>query len=235
MTCFCLTGYPAGFLHRISYFCLKITRAMSTDKTLNLEEMVARYGSLELQNPLSKEAFVALAKQYSDLAMEREPDGTVTIMSPVKKGSGKREFNLAGYFFLWHYKTKLGEFYSPSTGFDLPNGATKSPDVAWISPERLAGARPEDDEAFVKIVPDFIVEIRSGTDRLKKLQAKMTGAWLANGVRLAWLIDPYEEKVHIYRAGRDVEIVSGFAGKSLTGEAVLPGFELPLDAMRRGQ
>lgn len=206
---------------------------MSTEKLLTLEEAVARYGPLELQHPLPKAEFVALAEKNPDLMMEREADGTVTIMSPVKKGSGEREFNLAGYFFMWHQQTKLGKFYSPSTGFDLPNGATKSPDVAWISSERLAGA--DDDEAFVKIVPDFVVEIRSGTDRLKKLQAKMIDSWLANGVRLAWLIDPYEEKVHIYRPGREAEIVSGFVGKILSGEEVLPGFELPLEAMRRDQ
>lgn len=207
---------------------------MLTDKALTLEEAAARYGPLELQRPLSKAEFVALAEKNPGLMMEREADGTVTIMSPVKKGSGKREFNLAGLFFLWHRQTGLGEFYSPSTGFDLPNGATRSPDVAWISPERLAGASPDDDEAFVKIVPDFVVEIRSGTDRLKKLQAKMTDSWLANGVRLAWLIDPYEEKAYVYRTGQEVEIESGFAGKILSGEEVLPGFELPLDTMRRG-
>ncbi|MFN0037618.1 MAG: Uma2 family endonuclease, partial [Saprospiraceae bacterium] len=88
----------------------------------------------------------------------------------------------------------------------------------------------EDD--FVKIVPDFVAEVRSRSDRLAKLQKKMADSWMANGVRLGWLIDPYSEQVHIYRQGQEVEILKGFSGKKLSGEDVLPGFELPLDKMQ---
>ncbi|MBX2892536.1 MAG: Uma2 family endonuclease [Saprospiraceae bacterium] len=88
-------------------------------------------------------------------------------VSCKKKGSGSREFKLNGLFYVWFAQTNLGEFFSPSTGFDLPSASTKSPDVAWISPERLA-ANPGREEDFVKIVPDFVAEVRSGTDRLKK-------------------------------------------------------------------
>ena len=63
----------------------------------------------------------------------------------------------------------------------------------------------------------------------------MTDTWMANGVRLAWLIDPYEEKVYIYRAGQEAEVVEGFEGRVLSGEGVLEGLELPLDVMRRGK
>ena len=154
-------------------------------------------------------------------------------MSPVKKGSGKRESALNGFLFMWNYQSQSGELYGPSSGFDLPDGAFRQPDAAWISKDRLAKSK-DADESFITVVPDFVAEIRSGSDRLKKLQTKMTDVWIANGVRLAWLIDPYEEKVYIYRPGREVEIVEGFAGKKLSGEDVLPGFELPLDEMRRG-
>ncbi len=210
-----------------------MTALLSQQKDLTLEELALHYGPVELHRSLSKTEFTELAEHYPDLGMEREKNGTTTIMSPVKKGSGRREFNLSGFFFMWHFKTNLGEFFSPSTGFDLPDGTTKSPDIAWISPERLSAAPNEEEEDFVKIVPDFVVEVRSGTDRLKKLQAKMTDTWMANGVRLAWLIDPYEEKVHIYRTDRQPEVVTGFSGKNLSGEDVLPGFELPLEQMLR--
>ena len=85
----------------------------------------------------------------------------------------------------------------------------------------------------MRIVPDFVAEVRSKTDRLKRLQTKMTGVWLANGVRLAWLIDPYEEKVYMYSPGREVEIVEGFRGKTLSGGKVLSGFLFPLEKMKR--
>lgn len=209
-----------------------MTALLSRRKEITLEDLALHYGPVELQRPLSKEEFTALAERYPDLSMEREASGTTTVMSPVKKGSGNREFKLGGLFYVWFAQTNLGEFFSPSTGFDLPSGATKSPDIAWVSPERLA-ANPGGEEDFVKIVPDFVVEVRSGTDRLKKLQAKMTDTWMANGVRLAWLIDPYEEKAYIYRPGAAPEIVEGFAGKKLPGEDILPGFELPLETMLR--
>lgn len=204
---------------------------ISMPEVLTLEELAIRYGPVELQKPLSKAEFVALAERYPDLPMEREANGTIIVMSPVKRGSGKREPILYGFLFIWYLKTRLGELHGPSSGFDLPNGSTKSPDAAWISEERLKSA-PEDDESFVSIVPDFVGEIRSSTDRLKKLQRKMTDSWIANGVRLAWLIDPYDEKVYIYRPDREVEEITGFDGKVLSGEEVLPGFELPLEEMK---
>lgn len=212
-----------------------MSASISADKEMTLDELVRRHGAIELQNPVSKRDFATLAERYPDLPMERAQNGIATIMSPVKRGSGKREFNLAGLFYVWLHRTGLGEFYSASTGFDLPNGAIQSPDVAWISPERLAAAPQEDEDAtFVQIVPDFVVEIRSQSDRLKKLQAKMHEAWIANGVRLAWLIDPFEEKAYIYRQGQaEPDVVEGFSEKKLAGEDVLPGFELDLETMRR--
>lgn len=211
-----------------------MTAPLSRRKEITLEDLALHYGPVELQRPLSKEEFTALAERYPDLNMEREANGTVTVMSPVKRGSSKRESAILGLLYAWNYRQpQAGEVHGATGGFELPNGATKSPDAAWISPKRLAIASDEE-ETFIKIVPDFVAEVRSGTDRLKKLQTKMTDTWMANGVRLAWLIDPYEEKVYIYRAGRSQpEIVEGFSGKKLSGEDVLPDFELPLETMMR--
>lgn len=205
-----------------------------TKKRVSLEELVLQLGPLEFQQPFTKAAFMSLSERYPDLLMEREADGKITVMSPVKKGSGRRESNLHGFIFMWNYRHQLGELFNSSTGFDLPTGATKSPDAAWISNETALAASSDEEESFVKIVPDFVAEVRSSTDRLKKVQEKMTDVWMVNGVRLGWLIDPYEERAYIYRAGQaEPEIVSGFAGKTLSGENVMPGFELPLDSMLR--
>lgn len=211
-----------------------MTAALSRKKTLTLEDVVLQFGAVEFQNPLDRETFLALAERYPDLAMERDKNGITTIMSPVKKGSGKRESALLILVGIWNRASRLGEIHGPSSGFNLPDGAFKQPDVAWISNERIEKAKDYSDEAFISVVPDFVAEIRSATDRLNKLQAKMRDVWIANGVRLAWLIDPYDEKVYIYRPGQAVETVVGFAGKKLPGVDVLPGFELPLDEMRRG-
>lgn len=211
-----------------------MTATLARKKTLTLEDMVCQFGAVEFQNPLSWESFVALAEQYPKLTLERDKNGITAIMSPVRRGSGKRESTLLILIGAWYYAHHSGELHGPSSGFILPDGAFRQPDAAWISNERLEAAKPVNEEEFISIVPDFVAEIRSGTDRLKKLQTKMEEVWMANGVRLAWLIDPYDEKAYIYRDGKAVETVEGFSGKKLSGEAVLPGFELPLDEMRRG-
>lgn len=192
-----------------------------------------QYGPVVLQNPLSREEFIALAGQFPELRMEREADGKVTVMSPVKKGSGRRESGVIFFVFLWYYQNRKGEVYSSSTGIELPNGAVKSPDCAWVSDERLAGLPEDADENFLQVMPDFLVEVRSSTDRIASLKKKMVNVWMKNGVRLAWLIDPYMEKAWIYREGQPVEELSGFEGRVLSGEEVMPGMELPLMELKR--
>jgi Uma2 family endonuclease len=210
-----------------------MTALATYNNTWTLEEMADQFGPLELHKPLSKEDFILLSDVHPTLRIERETNGTILIMSPVKKGSSRRE-NILGFLInLWNYQHNNGEVYGPNGTYDLPDGATKMPDVSWVAAERLPDA-PEDEEKYIQVVPDFIAEIRSFSDSLSKLQAKMTDSWMANGVRLAWLIDPYEEKAYIYRAGADApEIVEGFDEKSLSGEDVLEGFSLPLDKMKR--
>lgn len=202
-------------------------------EVLTLEELAVRYGPVELQKPLTKAEFAELAERYPDLSMERDVNGNVIVMSPVKKGSGRRGSRLFLLLGAWLVQTKNGELFGSSTGFDLPDGSNRSPDVAWVSNLRMA-ADTASEEEFMRIVPDFVGEIRSSTDRLKTLQRKMTDSWIANGVRLAWLIDPYDEKAYIYRPGREVEVIEGFDGKMLSGEDLLPGFELALEEMKRG-
>ncbi len=202
-------------------------------KTIDPIREIAELGPLTLDKALSIEEFAALSARYPDLRMERERSGKITIMSPVKFGSGNRE-SLANFFLvLWWYQEKTGETFSASTGIELPDGAVKSPDCGWISPERLADvSQKEREEAFLRAIPDFIIEVRSKTDSLAKLKKKMKNTWIKNGVRLAWLIDPYEEKAYIYRANGEVDTITGFEGKKLTGEDVMPGMELPLGELR---
>ena len=199
-------------------------------KTINPIREIAELGPLILDKALSIEEFAALSARYPDLRMEREKSGKITIMSPVKFGSGNRESIPLIYLGAWWLLKKSGKPFSASAGFKLPDGAIKSPDCGWISDERLA--QSPDQEVFLPVMPDFIVEVRSQTDRLAKLKKKMKNVWIKNGVRLAWLIDPYAEKAYVYRANGEVETVAGFEGKKLTGEEVMPGMELPLEELR---
>ena len=110
--------------------------------------------------------------------------------------------------------------------FTLPNDAKRSPDAFWILKEKYyALSEEEREERFARIVPDFVIELRSKSDNLRNLQNKMR-EYVENGVRLGWLIDPYEKKLHIYRADRSVEVLE--KPEKVSGEDVLPGFELDL-------
>lgn len=181
---------------------------------------------------LSEEAFEQLCAKNRDLRIEHEADGKVTIMAPVHFDSGFFEGEAFGELRLFVKESRIGgRALGPSTGFKLPDGSTKSPDAAWISAEKLANLPAEERKKFAAVVPDFVIEIRSDSDKLKPLKHKMEETWIANGVRLAWLIDPVKQKAYIYRQDGSIEVVPNFDGK-LSGEDVLVGFELDLGLLK---
>ena len=177
---------------------------------------------------------MVIVNAYPNLNLEREKNGKVTIMSPVKFGSGKKELHFGIYLGNWWLNNgEIGEVFSSSTGIILKDTSFKSPDCGWISEDRLA-ENPVDDENkdFLKVAPDFVVEIKSLSDSIKQLKNKMTNSWIKNGVRLGWLIDPYKERIYIYRPNQKVEEIKGFDGKTVNGEDVLKGFKLNLEKMK---
>ncbi len=206
--------------------------AVAAKNKLSLLQEIFDFGGVCTIEGLSKEHFNQLTARYPELQMERESNGNINIMAPIKGGSGIRENKLSYRVRHWRMETQKGESFSPSTGFDLPDGATKSPDAAWVSQEKMDSLTGEQIEnEFIPVVPDFIVELRSKSDRLKKVKEKMEQTWMANGVKLAWLIDPYKEKAYIYRADGSKETITSF-DKKLSGEDILEGFELDLSEFR---
>ena len=174
---------------------------------------------------VSHEQFVDLALANRDLQLERNATGELIIMPPTGSYTGKRNFEIAGQLWLLNRQTKLGEAFDSSTGFSLPNGANRSPDAAWVSKQRWDALTLEQQETFAPICPDFVLELRSKTDSLEKLQAKMR-EYIENGAGLGWLIDRKNQRVEIYRPGRNVEVLDHPV--SLSGEDILPGFMLDL-------
>ena len=176
---------------------------------------------------LSDEQFYQLCHNNDEWRLEQTAQGELIIMPPIGAISGNREADLNADLVIWNRQTKLGKIFSSSTIFTLPNGAKRSPDVAWIAKERWDALPLEEQEKFAKICPDFVIELRSRTDSLTQLHAKME-EYLANGIRLGWLIDPMSQQVAIYRPNQAVEIIS--LPTTLSGENVLPGLtlELPL-------
>jgi Uma2 family endonuclease len=175
---------------------------------------------------LSADNFVELCQANQDLQLERAATGEIIVMSPTYPWTGKKNFSLIGQLAAWNERKGLGIGFDSSTGFTLPNGAVRSPDASWVSNQQWdALTETQQQEQFSPIAPDFVVELRSESDSLKKLREKMQ-EYMDNGVRLGWLIDPKTKTVEIYRLGQDVEILE--SPTTLSGEDVLLEFELNL-------
>jgi len=175
---------------------------------------------------LTDEQFYQLCIHNPELDIERNAKGVLIVMSPVGGDSGNREMDLGGELYVWNKQTQLGKVFSSSTLFKLPGGSDRSPDAAWVELSRWQALTPEQRKRFPPIAPDFVIELRSRTDDLATLQAKMQ-EYLDSGVRLGWLFDPQDQQVEVYRQGQDKEVKS--LPVQLSGEAVLPGFILQVD------
>lgn len=172
--------------------------------------------------------FADFVQANPDLRLELTALGELIVMSPTGSESGHYNFELGLDLGLWNRRTKLGRAFDSSTGFRLPNGAVRSPDVAWVALERWAALSPDQRQGFAPLCPDFVIELASATDEIAMLQAKMQ-EYLDNGCRLGWLIHPKARMVEIYRPDVIPEMVPFTT--LLSGESVLPGFELNLDAL----
>ncbi|MFN7500963.1 MAG: Uma2 family endonuclease [Dolichospermum sp.] len=160
-----------------------------------------------------------------DLRLELSSQGELSIMSPTGGETGDRNLELGGQVWLWNRQNGLGKSFDSSTGFKLPNGATRSPDVSWIKIERWNALTPEQRKRFLPLCPDFVIELVSESDDLADTQAKMR-EYIANGLQLGWLINPKNQQVEIYRPNQEIEVLE--SPTSLSGEDVLPGFILDL-------
>ncbi|MBW4595799.1 MAG: Uma2 family endonuclease [Brasilonema angustatum HA4187-MV1] len=186
-----------------------------TALTLNLNSVIK----------LTREQFYQLCEENSDLKLERNAQGELIITPPTGGETGRSNVNLILQVASWNEKKELGEVFDSSTGFTLPSGADRSPDVSWVEKSRWDALTKEQKEKFIPLCPDFIIEILSPNDSLKKTQNKMQ-EYIENGCRLGWLINIKKQEVEIYRPKQDVEILK--LPQTLSGENVLPGFILNL-------
>ncbi|HRJ45160.1 MAG TPA: Uma2 family endonuclease [Caldilineaceae bacterium] len=177
---------------------------------------------------ISDQKFWQLCVANPELRLERTAEGEVIIMPPASSDTGARNSEVTGQLWLWNRKTGLGKVFDSSAGFILPNGAIRSPDSAWIHKKRWDALTRQEQSRFALICPDFVVELRSHSDRLADIQDKMT-EYLENGARLGWLIDPQAQQVYIYQPGHALEVLDD--PETVSGDPVLPGFVLELDGI----
>lgn len=184
---------------------------------------------LQLQPAIefTREQFFQFCQLNRDVRIERNAGGGITIMSPTGGETGARSGHLLAAVHRWADDDGSGVAFDSSTGFELPGGAVRSPDVAWVRRERLARLTPAERQGFLPLCPDFVLELMSPSDSRAALERKME-EYRRNGARLAWLIDPNRRSVTVYRSG-GVEHRERPA--SVTGEEVLPGFVLSLSTI----
>ena len=175
---------------------------------------------------LTDDEFYEFCQQNDNVQLERTAQGEILIMAPTGGNTGKTNKNVLFELEVWNRKHKLGETFDSSTGFILPNGATRSPDASWIEQSRWDALSAEEQEIFPPLCPDFIAELMSKTDSLKLAQAKMD-EWMENGCRLGWLFRPKTEEAFIYRPNQPVAHMKGY-DQALSGEDVLEHFTFDL-------
>lgn len=162
--------------------------------------------AIATMSKLSDRQFYDFCRTNPDLRIERNANGEIVVMPPAFADTGNRNGRVFGQLYIWSEADATGEAFDSSSGFTLPNGATRSPDVAWILGDRWNALSPEQQASFAPIAPDFVVELRSSSDTLASLKEKME-EYIVNGVRLGLLIDRKSRQVHIYRPNRLPEIL----------------------------
>lgn len=177
---------------------------------------------------LTEEQFFELCQINELIRFERNADGSLLLMPLVGGLTSNLNANLSAQLGMWNRDESLGIAFGSSVGFILPNGAMRSPNLAWLKRDKWDALTQEEKDKFPPVCPDFVVELRSQTDCLKRLQNKMC-EYLDNGARLGWLIDLETQQVEIYCPGQEVEVLESPA--SLSGENVLPGFVMNLESI----
>lgn len=174
---------------------------------------------------MTDEQFYLFCQANPDLRIERTAEGEIIVMAPAGGATGHRNADLTAQLQIWAKRQGEGIVFDSSTGFNLPNGATRAPDAAWIRRTRLAVLAPEEKERFLPLCPDFVVELCSPSDRLQNVQEKMQ-EYIDNGARLGWLIEPQPRSVYVYRPQQPMLHLQDPA--TLSGDPILPGFVLDL-------
>lgn len=177
---------------------------------------------------VTRPQYRAFCAANPELRVELNAKGELIVMAPAHSRSGFQNSELSGELRAWAQRDGSGRAFDSSTGFDLPDGSNLSPDASWVSKVRLSQLTAEQKEEYFALCPDFVAELRSKSDRLPQLQAKMQ-EYMANGAQLGWLIDPVERRVSISRPGQPVLVLEEPA--TVSGDPVLPGFVLDLGAI----
>jgi len=175
--------------------------------------------------PMTDDQFAEFCAEHPDLFFETTAEGEIIVMAPTFSLTAARNSRLTRQLDAWSEQDGSGCAFDSSGGFVLPNGARRSADASWVERSKIKQLSAEASKGFYHLCPDFVIELKSDIDRLNTLRKKMR-EWIANGAQLAWLLNPDDQTVEIYRPNREPESLSGLT--SLTAELPIKGFVLDL-------
>lgn len=175
--------------------------------------------------PMTDDEFASFCAEHSELFFEMTAEGELVVMPPTHSLTGTRNTRILAQLAVWAQRDGRGTETGSSDGFVLPNGARRSPDAAWTSNARLLQLTQASLNGFWRLSPDFVIELKSDSDRLATLRKKMK-EWIANGTQLGWLLNPDTHTVEVYRPTREPEALVGV--DSVRGEGPVEGFVLDL-------
>jgi Uma2 family endonuclease len=175
--------------------------------------------------PMSDDELMRFCAANGDLRVEREPNGELLVMTPSNFNTSRINLRVCQILGEWAEADGRGAVTDSNGGYTLPDGSMRAPDAAWVANRRWQALSEKDQNRFAPICPDFVIEIRSPSDSLSELRAKMT-EWIANGAEVAWLVDPIDKAVTVYRPGDSPE--EHVNPSSVQGSGPIAGFELVL-------
>jgi len=181
--------------------------------------------TLVLDPPVTDAEFEALCRENpAHIRIERTKEGIIRMNPPTGGFAGSGNQEIAGQLYQWWRRHEKGRVFDSNTAFRLPDGSILSPDASYVSEERLKTLPKGGLRGFPRICPDFVIELASESDPLPAVKEKMND-WLANGAQLAWLIDPYQRQVLVYRPSCAPELP---VGDRVAGEGPVDGLVLDL-------
>jgi Uma2 family endonuclease len=190
-----------------------------------LVEESERPMAIQWERRMTDDEYFEFCAENPDLRIERSAKGDILIMPPVGGESSFRNSELSAELRIWARKDGRGRAFDSSVEYFLPSGAAYSPDASWVLRSRLDKLTRDEKRKFPRLCPDFVIELMSPSDRLRKVKAKMA-EWIENGAQLGWLLDPDHRTVYIYRPDREPEQIVN--PERIVGEGPAAGFVLVL-------
>jgi Uma2 family endonuclease len=183
--------------------------------------------TIRFSRPLSDEELLRFCAENEGLEIESDADGSITLMTPAGPDASRLNTLLSAELTVWARRDGRGTVFGPDLGVRFTDKTLRAPDAAWLSLElwNPASRTRRKAHGYLPICPEFIVELRSPSDRASEIEAKME-FWMSRGAQLGWLIDPRRKLAMIYRAGQEPETL--LKPEFLDGDGPIEGFRLDM-------